>query len=377
MVNRLKKYIDLKLILIIIIVQLILNLYDIFQRSFITKKGVLKLNYDIQGAEIFGKLAEFTGVILYMILVSIIVNFFIRKKTPLWIVTLFHLTVPITLPQFTWTIYHIPEIIKENSLKSLEFTDFYISRYVLNIKYYYTLYFLILGIIYLYFYLKKLQKNKIQTADLRAQLSDTKLKFLQSQIHPHFLFNTLNSIHSLVDIDASKSKNMIVNLSELLRNVLEKKNENLIEFQDELSILNKYISINKIRFSERLKFHIVIEDGLENILVPNMLIQPIIENAIKHGYNKEHIMLEVSIHIRIKFNMLFIRIENNGKKLSHKLSHLLKKGNGLSNIKDRLHTLYTDNHEFKMFNQNNKVITTIAVPIQLSISEIKKTINPF
>ncbi|GAA3602607.1 histidine kinase [Flavivirga amylovorans] len=371
MINILKKYIDLKLILIIIIVQLTLNLYDIFQRSFITKKGVLKLNYDLQGAEIFGKLAEFTGVIIYMVIVSIIVNFFIKRKTSLWIVVIFHLTIPITLPQFTWTIYHIPEIIKERSFESLQFTDFYISRYIFHIKYYYTLYFLILGIIYIYFYFKKIQENKVQTARLQAQLSDTKLKFLQSQVHPHFLFNTLNSVYSLMDIDSSKSKDMVISLSDLLRNVLEKKDQNLIEFQEELFILKKYIHINEMRFSDNLNFHMNIEKGLDNILIPNMLIQPIIENAIKHGYSKQHITLDIFVNIYIKLDVLHIIIENNGKKLDESLSDLLKKGHGLSNIKDRLQTLYEEHYEFKMFNKNNKVVTSIIIPIQLSISKIE------
>ncbi|WP_303318566.1 histidine kinase [Flavivirga abyssicola] len=374
MIGFFKKYTDLKLILIIVIVQLTLNLYDVFQRSFITKKGVLNLNYDLQGEEIFGKLAEFTGVIIYMVIVSVIVNFFIKKRTSIWIVSTFHLIIPITLPQFTWTIYHIPEIIREKSLKSLEFTDFYISRYVLHIRYYYTLYFLILGIIYLYFYFKKIQENKIQTARLQAQLSDTKLKFLQSQIHPHFLFNTLNSVYSLMDIDASKSKDMVISLSDLLRTVLDKKDQNLIEFQEELFILKKYIHINEMRFSDNLKFHINIETGLDNILIPNMLIQPIIENAIKHGYSEEHVTLDVFVNIYKKLDALFIIIENNGEKLDSNLSSLLKKGHGLSNIKDRLQTLYEENHQFEMFNKNNHVVTSITFPVQLSISKIENDI---
>ena len=129
-------------------------------------------------------------------------------------------------------------------------------------------------------------------------------------MHPHFLFNSLNSIHSLMDISIEKSKSMVVDLSDLLRNVLDKKDQNLIELQEELFILKKYIHIKETRFSDQLDIQLNVEEGLENILVPNMLIQPIVENSTKHGYGKEHISLNSQSSkstIYLNLNCIFYR----------------------------------------------------------------------
>ncbi|WOD42152.1 sensor histidine kinase [Hwangdonia lutea] len=232
-----------------------------------------------------------------------------------------------------------------------------------------------LGIILTYNYIKHIKKAQKEKADLTIQLTNQKMKFLQSQMQPHFLFNTLNGIHSLMDINIEKSKTMVVDLSDLLRSVLDKKDENLIELQEELEILKKYIHIKKTRFSDQLNIQLNVEAGLENILVPNMLIQPIVENSTKHGYGTEFISLEIIIDIYKKNDKLIIKVQNDGTALSEKYPTLLKKGTGLNNIKERLDTLYGINYKLKIFNESNKVITKVSFPIKLSISKIEKIFN--
>jgi len=165
---------------------------------------------------------------------------------------------------------------------------------------------------------------------------------------------------------------MVVDLSDLLRNVLDKKDDNLIELQEEIEILKKYIHIKKTRFSDQLNIHLNIEDGLENILVPNMLIQPIVENSTKHGYSAEFIALEIIINVYKKNDKLVIKIQNDGKALKEKLPTLLKKGTGLNNIKERLDTLYGNHYKLNIYNEANKVITKISIPVKLSVSKIEK-----
>ncbi|MFI1771919.1 sensor histidine kinase [Thalassobellus citreus] len=276
---------------------------------------------------------------------------------------------------FSWLIFLIAIIItlfvegfKLNYDKILASLSF--KHYMSVIDFNFLIYTSMLGIILTYNYIKYIKQVQKEKAGLSIKLINEKMKFLQSQMHPHFLFNTLNGIHSLMDIDINKSKTMIVDLSDLLRNVLDKKDENLIELQEELTILKKYINLNKTRFSDQLKFHINIEENLENILVPNMLIQPIIENATKHGYNKNHTTMEIYLSIKKKGNLLIITIENNGKLLTENFQTLLKKGSGLNNIKERLEALYKSEHEFCIYNNYNKVITKIGFPIEISVSEI-------
>src|SRR5690606_39068365 len=120
------------------------------------------------------------------------------------------------------------------------------------------------------------------------------------------------SIYTMIDIDLQKTKNLIVDLSDILREVLNQKDQNLIELQDELFILKKYINIIKVRFSDHISFTEDIESGLENYLAPNMLLQPLIENAIIHGITKKVKQLRVTIKINKKEDHLFFLIKNNG-----------------------------------------------------------------
>nr|WP_321235706.1 histidine kinase [uncultured Psychroserpens sp.] len=366
MIN-LKKYIDLKLIFAIFLLQLSLNSFDVFQRFYFTYKNGKETISRFEGIEIFSKLSEFIGVVIYMSIASILVNYTIQKKKSWKLSTLLHILIALTLPVFTWMIYFI---ITEWKFNSLKLTEFFIDRYIRVVDYYLILYFLLLGLIYVYFYVKRIQISKIQNAKLKEQLSNTRLKFLQSQMHPHFLFNTLNSIHSLMDSDLKKSKEMIVDLSDVLREVLEHKDQNLIELQDELHLLYKYINIKKTRFSDHLNFYLNIKDGLENVLVPNMFLQPIVENAIKHGYSKNVLQLDVFLFIYKKENNLVVKVENNGEKIKENTATLLKKGTGLSNINDRLQTLFETDYEFKIYNKSNRVITKVCFPIKMSISKI-------
>ena len=109
----------------------------------------------------------------------------------------------------------------------------------------------------------------------------TNLNMLKAQLHPHFIFNTLNSISALVEIDKEKSQNLIADFGDLFRDILEFKDENLIPLRKELEILDKYIAIISVRFSDHLSIEKEIENDVENELVPHMLLQPMVENAIK------------------------------------------------------------------------------------------------
>ncbi len=370
MIKKLKQYIDFKLIAILSLV------YLIFVIIYASKNAYLRILRNRSngksewGAFIFYNLLDWFLIIVFMIFIAFTTKYLIRKKTKLIYIFSIHLFFSFFIGAFTLSISSIIENLNASgtarSFKSL------FASYISLIDLHFLIYLSLVTIIYMYYYFQKNQENTIKTSKLQEQLTKARLKFLQSQMHPHFLFNTLNGIHSLIDIDPNKSKSIIVDLSDILRNVLEKKDQNLIELQDELSILRKYISIKKIRFSDQLNFQINIEDGMDNILVPNMLIQPLVENAIKHGYDKEHLFLEVIINIYQRKDILIIKIENNGKKINEELPLLLKKGTGLNNIKERLSTLYQNNCELKIFNEENRVITRIKLPIQLSISEIIK-----
>lgn len=366
MINKTRKYLDFKLI------GLLSLFYLIFVIIYASKNAYLIIYFKSKvdwGEFIFGNILDYFIIIIFTIFLAFTTKMMIQKKTKLVYIAFIHLFFSFFIGAFTIGLSQIINQIKYNMPEPYTFSDFFTS-FVRLVDLHFLIYMSLITIIYMYYYFKKLQENKIQTIELQDQLSKTHLKFLQSQMHPHFLFNTLNGIHSLMDINIDKSKTMIVDLSDLLRNVLEKKDQNLIELQEELEILYKYINIKKTRFSDQLKFHVNIEEGIENVLLPNILIQPIIENATKHGYDKDHTILDIYIRIYRKQNYLYIKIENTGRELKDTLPALLIKGTGLSNIKERLQTLYKEDFTFNIYNHDDRVITKISFPIELSISEI-------
>ncbi|MBQ4802293.1 histidine kinase [Aquimarina sp. MMG015] len=218
------------------------------------------------------------------------------------------------------------------------------------------------SIIYSYYYINRTSKMEVQKAQLSEQLINVKMEALKSQLNPHFLFNTLNSISALIIEDQKKAQDMIVFLGDLLREVLIIKNENLIPLHQEISLLNKYIDIMRIRFSDHLTMDIQIEEDIEDTLIPSMIIQPIIENSFKHGYSYTVENLNVKLSISKKNNKLLINITNNGEIIKDVESS----GMGIKNIKDRLFTLYNKNFDFTFRNlkNNNGVETIMRIPIE-------------
>ncbi|WOD42153.1 sensor histidine kinase [Hwangdonia lutea] len=367
MIKKLKKYLDFKLIGILSLVYLLFVIIYSSKNAYLRVLVQRKTDW---GEFVFGNVLDWCLITIFMVFIAITTKYLMSKKTKLILIALIHLFFSFFIGAFTIGVSLGVDILRDPSVK-FSFEELCIS-FIRLVDLHFLIYISLVALIYMYYYLKKVEESKIQTIKLQEQLSKSQLKFLQSQMHPHFLFNTLNGIHSLMDINIEKSKSMVVDLSDLLRNVLDKKDDNLIELQEELEILKKYIQIKKTRFSDQLNIHLNTEAGLENVLVPNMLIQPIVENSTKHGYSDNHISLDIFISIYKKNENLVIKVENNGTALKDTLSELLKKGTGLSNIKERLLTLYKENHELSIDNSNNKVVTKISFPIELSISEIEK-----
>ncbi|WP_282085841.1 sensor histidine kinase [Aquimarina algiphila] len=252
------------------------------------------------------------------------------------------------------------------AISKADITSFSGDKIIYNLIYFSSRDFLgyvgFVSIIYSYYYINRSTKMELQKAYLSQQLLTMKMEALKSQLNPHFLFNTLNSISALIKEDQKKAQDMIMYLGDLLRELLILKDENLITVDKELTILNKYLDIMKIRFSDHLSIDISIEKEIENVLIPTMIIQPIIENSLKHGYSYDVTNLKVQLNISKRENSLRLHIVNNGKALD---SQKPSNGMGLKNIKDRLQTLYDANFDFILSSiPNNKgVETIITLPI--------------
>ena len=250
---------------------------------------------------------------------------------------------------------------KSIDLASITLEDFFV-RTLFDSNLNYLGYVGFITIIYVYYYIEKISRTEIQKTKLTQQLQEVRLQFLKSQLNPHFLFNTLNSISSLIREDAYKAQHILGNLGDLLREVLQTGDKNMIPLTKEMEILEKYLEIMKTRFSDHLNIFIEIDQNIKNALVPSMLFQPLLENSLSHGYSYESTHLNIKISVFPTDEWLSISVENDGPPIQGSVQN---KGLGIQNTKDRLNTLFNGNFTFRFFNldKDSGVRTEIKIPL--------------
>ncbi len=237
--------------------------------------------------------------------------------------------------------------------------DYIYSRAILGTDYNFFLYFCMIAIVYAYYFFKKQKDYEVKESNLKTQLLDSKINALQSQLQPHFLFNALNDISSLIDISHEKSQDAIADLSELLRQTLAIKNTKFIPIVDEITLLKKYLDIEKIRFQDKLNFTILASEELLKRSMPPLLLQPIVENSVKHGFSYQHDAIDIGLEITAEENYTVFKISNNGKPINEEE---LTYGTGISNVLSRLDTLYEGDFTFEMMNTKEQVTTILKIP---------------
>ena len=201
--------------------------------------------------------------------------------------------------------------------------------------------FLIYAILVLLFSLVTYNQNlreKINNENnLRALVREAELNMLKTQINPHFLFNSLNSISLLIKRDQNKAREMIIKLSDFLRYSLKFGEQEQIQLQDEIENMDRYLEIEKIRFGDKLIFEKNVADEARMLPIPNMILQPLMENAVKHGVYES--LEPIHIQLVVKKEGRFLLIEVNNEYDTESVSSK-GAGIGLKNIKERLLLLY-------------------------------------
>lgn len=241
-----------------------------------------------------------------------------------------------------------------------------LDRYLAYIDINFLLYVIMVFVIYAFYYTEQIKNNERQKRMLEKNLVNTKLQLLSTQIHPHFLFNTLNAIVSLIKSQPDKAINTVVDLSYFLRKILEIKDTQLIMARDEFKILNKYLKIIDTRFEDQVKIIKEIDPDIMDKKIPVLIIQPIIENSIKHGFYPGLSCLVIVIKVRMVENSMEIIIKNNGKNIDNPQT-IFTRGTGLSNIYGRLKALYKDKFIFKIENnmEGEGITNKIILPNQV------------
>ena len=195
-------------------------------------------------------------------------------------------------------------------------------------------------------YYSKYRERELLSSQLEAQLAYAQLEVLKIQLEPHFLFNTLNSIAALARNDGLAAENMTLQLADLLRFSLDAVGVHEVPLSRELTFLQKYIDIQQTRFQDRLLVEMDIQPHTLSALVPNLVLQPLVENAIRHGIGPRSAPGFIRISTRQVFDELWMEISDNGQGLSGYGGAVPAEGVGLNNTRARLQQLY--NHDHKM-----------------------------
>ena len=265
-------------------------------------------------------------------------------------VTLLYLTYSIHIQVTYRFIYERVDVFDHPSQSALYQILFYINT---------LLYFFVWVVFYIAIKgLMELNKSRQDRLQLESNLKESLLNTLKGQINPHFMFNSLNNIRGLMLEDVDRSREMLTRLSEMLRYSLTKSTSNSIPLEEELESVDNFISISKIQFEERLKFEKKVDPALLSRQIPPMIVQLLIENAIKHGISKLKEGGFVRLEVFNENEMFIVKVTNSGNLTFDENSTKL----GLENIRKRLQLLYGDKASFSLSENNNEVTAIIAMP---------------
>ncbi|MCX6236594.1 MAG: histidine kinase [Bacteroidia bacterium] len=226
-------------------------------------------------------------------------------------------------------------------------------------------YALLVSVYYTYVYSQHNQEKQLREAEWRHQIRKTQLSALKSQINPHFLFNTLNSIASLTLTNPEKAHGMVIALSDFMRYSLRKQQDDMVTLEVELRNIGLYLQIEKIRFGNNLVYRFDVEKECNHHLIPNLILQPLFENAIKYGVYETSKPVEIILEARKLPASMELKLINNFDPES-----VPQKGEGvgLANINDRLLLLYGSTRLLSVVREKTQFLVTMIIPDIAEIS---------
>ena len=209
------------------------------------------------------------------------------------------------------------------------------------------IYGLVVGFAHAFMFYQRYRQRELRAVQLESELARARLQALKTQLHPHFLFNTLHSISTLMYRDVRAADRMLARLSDLLRLSLESSDAQEVPLQDEVAFVKMYLEIEQIRLGDRLTVDFDVDPALEEALVPNLVLQPIVENAVKHGIAPRSAPGRIQLSAWADDGQLHLRVTDDGLGLPEPPARLVT-GIGLSNVQARLVRLYGDDHRLAL-----------------------------
>jgi two-component system, LytTR family, sensor kinase len=240
------------------------------------------------------------------------------------------------------------------------FGDFFVktikSRFIIGILFY----FLLTAFYYVVIYYLDFQERTLKETELKNLVTEAELRSLKFQINPHFIFNSLNSMSALTEIDPKKAKQMIIKLADFLRYTLANNDRQKNTLNEELKNIKLYLDIEKIRFEEKFEYSEELHEECGKTEIPSMILQPLFENAIKHAVYETLDTVEIKLNCTKQDDFLKISISNNYEGESHKKGA----GVGLKNIKGRLGLIYHQDNLMEVKKENGKFTVNIFIPLE-------------
>jgi two-component system LytT family sensor kinase len=216
---------------------------------------------------------------------------------------------------------------------------------------------------YLTYLIQQSGKQRETAHKAETLAKDVQLKMLRYQINPHFLFNVLNSIYTLIDENTEKAKKLVIDMSDYYRYTLNKQHHT-VSIEKEVESITKYLEIQKTRFEEDFQYEISVEEEVKNVMIPSFLIHLLIENAVKYGTKTVKEKLIIRLSVTLSSRILLIQVSNTGKLLIPGIDcekNTDGTGNGIENLKNRLSLYYDDNYSFLLKEEDGYVIATIEI----------------
>lgn len=245
--------------------------------------------------------------------------------------------------------------------ESQSYIKFLNDSFVLRITFGVILYLVLVSFYYMIFYYRSFKEKVEHESKMEIMLKEAELRSLKYQINPHFIFNSLNSISSLTVSDPKVAQEMTINLSTFLRSTLSHNDRQMNLLKDEIENIKLYLEIEKLRFGEKLDFNIEINSICENTAVPGMILQPLIENAIKHGVYESIDKITISLICKKEENYILIRVINN---YDPETIPRKGKGIGLKNVNERLRLIYNQDNLLTYEKSENLFTANIYIPLE-------------
>ena len=213
-----------------------------------------------------------------------------------------------------------------------------------------------------YHYVEKVRKDQIDRLNLEKNIKDLELKTIKSHINPHFIFNSLNSIRALVDENPTRARSAITELSNILRSSMQAEKAETVTLEKELNIVKDYLALEQMRFEERLKIELDIDEDTLDQQVPPMMLQTLVENAIKHGISQQVNGGMVKVISDFKDNNLELLVQNTGQLLLKSVNS--EGGFGIKSTEDRLNLIYQGKASFSIKNLTDNIVESkITMPV--------------